>query len=1285
MAEISKQALKVENNTEFPNNNNGAITPSNLRAFNVDMIDSTVNQTQYNTDSGSWNQQIDALEQFTASATGLTTGSLLVTASAAGNTITFTKGNGSTFNVTVATGSIPDISNLNQATASLQQYTASANIRFSNLESTTASLNTSVTNINTFTASTAVSITNLNSVTASQQTSINNLNAKTGSYATTGSNTFTSANTFTSISASSFVSASEFIGNGSKITGITASISMPILDEGIPQGNAVSLNFTGSAIGATVIGGVAIISVNGLDTGSYNQLTASFNSYTSSTNVRLNNLESTTASLNTSASLALYTASFNNGTRNLTFTKGDTTTFSVNIPDVSGSAGDFVTTSSFNSYTASTDSSISQLNASSASQQVSINALNVYTASQSTASIVNSISQLNQATASLQSATSSLYTSASLSLTTASISGQILQFRKGDATTFNLTIPTGSGIYVTGSYGAFQDSTTQSGSANTAYAFKFNTTDVSDGVILSGSTGLQVGAYGVYNLQWSGQAVQGSGAAIVSVWVNVNGIEVPGTRGDVTLPSNSKLLPAWTYLLTLNQNDVVELEWASDSANTTWQYLPQGTTPTTPSAASIIASLNRVDVGGGSNSVSNTTFNAYTASNDQKVNSLIAATGSYATTGSNTFTGNQTVNGFVSASNGFYSGPNTTALSIGDGSNVRFISGSSYYNVQLVPGVGDIAFSRDGASNIKVFTLAGAAGNTTTFQNNPVEFQGNVGGVTMFTPLVINAGVNSNVDITGSLKASSTFTASLQQGYVWVGNASGVSTTVATSSFGTTIDTGSFATTGSNNFIGVQTINSVSGTGQGEVYLLSESGSLVIGNSTATPTYAALSHITSSQINGNTNLIFKSNTSTGDTIVSGSNNIFANPSAPTAGFKRYMTGGNIAVGGGGVAIPQISGSMAFSPTIANNYFGNSANPLTLRGPVSSSTYNINNNILGGGTINLGTSATNHFERAVSGLTLASNILAGTISAVASKTQLSASVVASSNIIGGTATLNMDSSSIGFSGNNIQGGLTINNSYFPATTGSQVVSNVNGNIFIGSSNTIFLSGSNTTLTGPPGRTISNASMFGTANVFSASLNGDNAQINSAALIGQGLIALGTNTRSTATSGSDWGSVYVGRWNAIDGTKDQTAETVFAVGTGTGEATRKTGFLIDSGSNTFVEGTLNVSGSASFTGSVAGNVVSASITSNTASIDFNLASYFEVTSSVTPLHLNITNIKPGTTSTLIVSASASSSITFSPNVAQPSGSAYSGSAGSIDILSLVAFNTSKVNLVATKALV
>jgi len=104
-----------------------------------------------------------------------------------------------------------------------------------------------------------------------------------------------------------------------------------------------------------------------------------FNAYTASTNIRLNNIETTTASLNSSVSQLnassasqqvsinalnsatssyvtetesgsfLITASFNNGTRNLTFTKGDNSTFAVNIPDVSGSTintGSFATTGS---------------------------------------------------------------------------------------------------------------------------------------------------------------------------------------------------------------------------------------------------------------------------------------------------------------------------------------------------------------------------------------------------------------------------------------------------------------------------------------------------------------------------------------------------------------------------------------------------------------------------------------------------------------------------------------------------------------------------------------------------------------------------------------------------------------------------------------------------------------------------------------------------------------------------------------------------------------------------
>ena len=96
MSELTKQALKVENNQSFPNNNAGLITPSALRTFNEDMIDSTVSQIQYTADSASFDARINAI---TGSGGTTNTGSLLLTASFASQNLTFTKGDGSQFSL----------------------------------------------------------------------------------------------------------------------------------------------------------------------------------------------------------------------------------------------------------------------------------------------------------------------------------------------------------------------------------------------------------------------------------------------------------------------------------------------------------------------------------------------------------------------------------------------------------------------------------------------------------------------------------------------------------------------------------------------------------------------------------------------------------------------------------------------------------------------------------------------------------------------------------------------------------------------------------------------------------------------------------------------------------------------------------------------------------------------------------------------------------------------------------------------------------------------------------
>ncbi len=371
MSELSKQALKVENNSSFPNNNSGLITPQILRDFNVDMIDSLVDQIGYNVASASWNQQIDALEvfsgstdvsisnlnqlsasqqvsinninAFTASATGLSTGSLLVTASAVSNVITFTKGDASTFDVTVA--DTTDLSKLNQATASLQAFTASATISINNLNTTTASVNVSITNLNassasqqvsinnlnTTSASVNVSITNLNASSASQQVSINSLNAKTGSYATTGSNTFTGNQT---INADLTISSSQQLKFGAVGSIRDAGNGITVFDT---SGGYQHRNFTSGEYqfeqnansGMFFYNRVAGIVISGSSTQIQD---VDFIPFSASLDSRINTLSAETGSYitETESGSFLITASF--ASQTLTFTKGDNTTFSVTIP-----------------------------------------------------------------------------------------------------------------------------------------------------------------------------------------------------------------------------------------------------------------------------------------------------------------------------------------------------------------------------------------------------------------------------------------------------------------------------------------------------------------------------------------------------------------------------------------------------------------------------------------------------------------------------------------------------------------------------------------------------------------------------------------------------------------------------------------------------------------------------------------------------------------------------------------------------------------------------------------
>lgn len=1020
----TKQQLIVDNNTSFPNNTTNYITPAILRDFNSNVIDSLVDEIPYGEYTQSVAVSIEALNAFTASASGLTTGSLLITASALSNVITFTKGDSSQFSVTVA--DTTDLSALNQATASLQAFTASA----------------------------AISITNLNASSASQQTSINNLNSATSS------------------------------------------------------------------------------------------------------------LNSSISSLNTSASLALVTASFDNNTRNLTFTKGDTTIFNVNIPDVSGSAGSFVTTSSFNAYTASTDSSISQLNASTASQQISINALNT-----NSASVNTSITNINLATASLQ--------------------GQLA------------TIGTQSGSWIT-------ESETGSFATTGSNVFVGNQT-ISGSLFVSGSEVL-TGTLSASALRVENNTYLDGTLTVTNDTTMTGDLLIQSTSPKLKLRDTSGGGFSSGYDLTIDTGSFIINDETHDRPVLSDIYNPSTLKHTTELTSEIIviSGSESVTIQGGLTASLAAGYawvgNGSGLTQQVATSSFVVSinTGSLATTGSNVFVGNQTISGSITQS-----GSTTINTPNGAVNGLTINNGGLQSQGTIVGNNGQNLFGLDKGLTIAANSaLSGSpysqffiyVDNTTDPTNvfssiNLLDAQTTNGvglawssysGYATTTPVFFaNQQYNGSdlafgfptnqIDVwkptqfkapitaTGSINLSGSFTASLQQGYVWVGDASGKTTTIATSSLQTNVS--NLATTGSNAFFGTNSFSgAVEFTGSAPTILSSSfSGSLI---TNLTDIYTDVPEVKQ--------------------IVT----------LTSASYAALVTGGTVDPN----TLYVVSGSTSTNyATLGSNTF-------------------VGNQIITGSLITTG-STVQIYKDGGNGLEIFNSGL------------LSQGAISGQNNI----------NSLGqYAQMNIMANTSFSGSQYPI---ANVV--IAPNVYT------------TDIYGGYGVVTEQGNQLGQTFV---------------GLIGSSYLPQYSGTTMPAIIAN--GNNPAGNDTAIIWTSDGSAEHY-----------KKSRFKYGMD----VTGSLVASGSFVLTGSAAGNVVSASITSNTASIDFSKGNYFEVTSSVTPLHLNITNIQPGTTSTLIVSASASSSILFSPNVAQPSGSAYSGSAGSIDILSLVAFNTSKVNVVSTKAFV
>jgi hypothetical protein len=585
-----------------------------------------------------------------------------------------------------------------------------------------------------------------------------------------------------------------------------------------------------------------------------NVTTSSFNEYTSSTDSRLNSIQSFTASVSTSVGL-LQTFSSSQY-------KSDSASFDSRIDNISEPIG-YVTTASFNAYTSSNDTKVNNLTAQTSSYALSASVASVdiaqdgriasltsatasYAISSSVKTVTDSLqtqinglattSSVNTLSQSVDSRLDSLetagYVTATItgsSLVTASVSQSTITFTKGDGSQFNITVADVSGSagnFVTtssfNSYTASQDFKNTTFATTGSNVFIGNQT-ISGSLFISGSE-VVAGDVTASRLRVNSSTSLGGTLSVAFDTIMRGDLTVESTTPQIKLRDNGAGGFSSGYDLRVDTgsfeiyDDTHNRDVLSDFFNSASQ---QHTTSLTSEIIVISGSTSVTLLGNVSASIiSASTINglgdplAFSTSVDSRLDSIETAgyvtsaitasslitaslsgqtltfikgdnstfsvnipdvsgstinTASFATTGSNTFVGNQTITGSVTISG----------------------SGSAFGDALLITS-GRLRVDEIGNYSSGL-TINGSGAGAGDFNLNGYN-------TSIKLPLFDPISITGDTEITGAVNITATLTASLQQGYVWVGDSTGKTVAVATSSFsGGTINTGSLVTTASFN------------------------------------------------------------------------------------------------------------------------------------------------------------------------------------------------------------------------------------------------------------------------------------------------------------------------------------------------------------------------------------------------------------------------------------------------------------------------------------------------------
>ena len=147
-------------------------------------------------------------------------------------------------------------------------------------------------------------------------------------------------------------------------------------------------------------------------------------------------------------------------------------------------------------------------------------------------------------------------------------------------------------------HGVFHSEINQSvTSTTTAYSLSAETTDFSLGVTVVDGSKFTVASGGTYNFQFSAvfQKTQGGTIEFVSIWLALNGTNVPWSNTDVSMANNNEyVIAAWNFVEELDAGDYLELKWRTSTLSMLCSTIGEQSNPTRPATPSVIVTLTQI-------------------------------------------------------------------------------------------------------------------------------------------------------------------------------------------------------------------------------------------------------------------------------------------------------------------------------------------------------------------------------------------------------------------------------------------------------------------------------------------------------------------------------------------------------------------------------------------------------------------------------------------------------------------------------------------------------------------